>query len=140
MLSVPPAAAGGVLGLFILNLTTFQALDMLTMLGFVILSGIVVNNAILLVHRTLQLIKNRNFSVDNAILEATNNRIRPIFMSTLTSVFGMFPLVIFPGAGSELYRGLGSVVIGGLSLSAILTLLIVPPMLKLFLSKKPKII
>ena len=136
MLSVPPAAAGGVLGLFILNLTTFQALDMLTMLGFVILSGIVVNNAILLVHRTLQLIKNRNFSVDNAILEATNNRIRPIFMSTLTSVFGMFPLVIFPGAGSELYRGLGSVVIGGLSLSAILTLLIVPPMLKLFLSKE----
>ena len=136
MLSVPPAAAGGVLGLFLLNLTTFQALDMLTMLGFVILSGIVVNNAILLVHRTLQLIKNRNFSVDNAILEATNNRIRPIFMSTLTSVFGMFPLVIFPGAGSELYRGLGSVVIGGLSLSAILTLLIVPPMLKLFLSKK----
>jgi HAE1 family hydrophobic/amphiphilic exporter-1 len=136
MLSVPPAAAGGVLGLFILNLTTFQALDMLTMLGFVILSGIVVNNAILLVHRALQLIKNRNFSVDNAILEATNNRIRPIFMSTLTSVFGMFPLVIFPGAGSELYRGLGSVVIGGLSLSAILTLLIVPPMLKLFLSKE----
>ena len=135
MLSVPPAAAGGVLGLFLLNLTTFQALDMLTMLGFVILSGIVVNNAILLVHRTLQLIKNRNFSVDNAILEATNNRIRPIFMSTLTSVFGMFPLVIFPGAGSELYKGLGSVVIGGLSLSAILTLLIVPPMLKLFLTK-----
>ena len=63
---------------------------MLTMLGFVILSGIVVNNAILLVHRTLQLIKNRNFSVDNAILEATNNRIRPIFMSTLTSVFKCF--------------------------------------------------
>ena len=108
---------------------------MLTMLGFVILSGIVVNNAILLVHRTLQLIKNKKMSLDNAILEATNNRIRPIFMSTLTSVFGMFPLVVFPGAGSELYRGLGSVVIGGLSLSAILTLLIVPPMLKLFLSK-----
>tara|TARA_B100000029_G_C17492617_1_gene929673 strand:- start:587 stop:1420 length:834 start_codon:yes stop_codon:yes gene_type:complete len=136
MLSVPPAAAGGVLGLFLLNLKTFQPLDMLTMLGFVILSGIVVNNAILLVHRTLQLIKNRKLSVDNAILEATNNRIRPIFMSTLTSVFGMFPLVVFPGAGSELYRGLGSVVIGGLSLSAILTLLIVPPMIKIFLSNK----
>ena len=91
-------------------------------------------------HSTLQLIKNRNFSVDSAILEATKNRIRPIFMSTLTSVFGMFPLVIFPGAGSELYRGLGSVVIGGLSLSAILTLLIVPPMLKLFLSNKEEIV
>ena len=52
-------------------------------------------------------------------------------MSTLTSVFGMLPLVIFPGAGSELYRGLGSVVLGGLSLSAVLTLLIIPPLLSL---------
>ena len=134
MLSVPPAAAGGVLGLWLLNLTTFQPLDMLTILGFVILSGIVVNNAILLVHRTLQTIKNNNLKINDAILDATNSRIRPIFMSTLTSVFGMLPLVIFPGAGSELYKGLGSVILGGLSLSAILTLLIVPPMLKLFLS------
>ena len=136
MLSVPPAAAGGVIGLFLLNLTTFQPLDMLTILGFVILSGIVVNNAILLVHRTLQTIKNNNLNINDAILDATNSRIRPIFMSTLTSIFGMLPLVIFPGAGSELYKGLGSVILGGLSLSAILTLLIVPPMLKLFLSKK----
>ena len=130
------AAAGGVIGLSLLNLTTFQPLDMLTMLGFVILSGIVVNNAILLVHRTLQTIKNNNLSVNNAILDATNSRIRPIFMSTLTSVFGMLPLVVFPGAGSELYKGLGSVILGGLSLSAVLTLLIVPPMLKLFLQEK----
>ena len=64
-------------------------------------------------------------------MEATGNRIRPIFMSTLTSVFGMMPLVLFPGAGSELYRGLGSVVLGGLSLSAVLTLAIVPPLLSL---------
>jgi HAE1 family hydrophobic/amphiphilic exporter-1 len=53
-------------------------------------------------------------------------------MSTLTSISGMAPLVIFPGAGSELYRGLGSVVIGGLALSAVLTLLIIPPLLGLF--------
>ena len=66
---------------------------------------------------------------DKAIEEATRNRIRPIFMSTLTSVFGMLPLVIFPGAGSELYRGLGSVVLGGLSLSAILTMALVPPIM-----------
>ena len=66
-----------------------------------------------------------------AIIEATRNRIRPIFMSTLTSVLGMLPLVIFPGAGSELYRGLGSVVIGGLALSALLTLAIIPPLLSL---------
>ena len=138
MLTVPPAAAGGVLGLSLLNLTTFQPLDMLTILGFVILSGIVVNNAILLVHRTLQLLKENSLNVNEAIIEATNSRIRPIFMSTLTSIFGMLPLVIFPGAGSELYKGLGSVIIGGLSLSAILTLLIVPPMLKLFLTVNSK--
>ncbi len=137
MLSVPPAAAGGVIGLSLLNLTTFQPLDMLTILGFVILSGIVVNNAILLVHRTLQLIKKDNMQVNTAIIEATKTRIRPIFMSTLTSVFGMLPLVLFPGAGSELYKGLGSVIVGGLSLSAIITLLIIPPMLKLFLTKEP---
>jgi HAE1 family hydrophobic/amphiphilic exporter-1 len=65
---------------------------------------------------------------------ATKNRIRPIFMSTLTSVFGMLPLVLFPGAGSELYRGLGSVVVGGLSLSALITLLIVPPMMSLLVA------
>ena len=138
MLSVPPAAAGGVIGLSLLNLTTFQPLDMLTILGFVILSGIVVNNAILLVHRTLQTIKNNNLETNDAILDATNSRIRPIFMSTLTSIFGMLPLVIFPGAGSELYKGLGSVILGGLGLSAILTLLIVPPMLKLFISSSAK--
>ena len=70
---------------------------------------------------------------EQAISEAVRNRIRPIFMSTLTSVFGMLPLVLFPGSGSELYRGLGSVVVGGLSLSAILTLTMVPPLLGLAL-------
>ena len=70
-------------------------------------------------------------AMQEAILKATRNRIRPIFMSTTTSVCGMLPLVVFPGAGSELYRGLGSVVLGGLSLSALLTLLIIPPLLRL---------
>ena len=131
LLSVPLAAAGGVAGLSILNLYEFQALDMLTMLGFVILIGIVVNNAILLVHQTLLHIREERMDVKEAIIEATRNRIRPIFMSTLTSVFGMLPLVVLEGAGSELYRGLGSVVVGGLALSALLTLIIIPPMLSL---------
>ena len=131
LLAVPLAAAGGIGGLALLNLFTYQPLDMLTLLGFVILIGIVVNNAILLVHQTLQLIREEGVAPEAAILDATRNRIRPIFMSTLTSVFGMLPLVIFPGAGSELYRGLGSVVVGGLSMSAVLTLLVVPPMLSL---------
>ena len=129
MLSVPLAAAGGVLGLAAVNTYAFQPLDMLTLLGFVILVGIVVNNAILLVHQTLFHMREEQMAVADAITTATRNRIRPIFMSTLTSVFGMLPLVLFPGAGSELYRGLGSVVIGGLALSAVLTLLIVPPLL-----------
>ncbi|MGJ3259346.1 MAG: efflux RND transporter permease subunit [Rhodospirillales bacterium] len=132
MFSVPLATAGGVLGLAIMNQFTFQPLDMLTLLGFVILIGIVVNNAILLVHQTLYHIREETMAVTDAILEATSNRIRPIFMSTTTSVFGMMPLVLFPGAGSELYRGLGSVVLGGLSLSAVLTLAIIPPMMALF--------
>jgi len=131
LFSVPLATAGGVLGLALLNLFSFQPLDMLTMLGFVILIGIVVNNAILIVHQTLFLVRSEGMHADAAIIEAVRNRIRPIFMSTLTSVFGMLPLVVFGGAGSELYRGLGSVVLGGLSLSAVLTLLIIPPLLSL---------
>ncbi len=138
LLSVPLAAAGGVGGLVILNSYHFQPLDMLTLLGFVILIGIVVNNAILLVHQTLHHIRYEGLAPDAAILAATRDRIRPIFMSTLTSVFGMLPLVMFPGAGSELYRGLGSVVVGGLALSAVLTLLIIPPMLSVLVGTLEK--
>jgi HAE1 family hydrophobic/amphiphilic exporter-1 len=133
LFAVPLAAAGGVAGLVILNQFAFQPLDMLTLLGFVILVGIVVNNAILLVHQTLFQMRTEGLAPIDAIVEATKNRLRPIFMSTLTSVFGMLPLVLFPGAGSELYRGLGSVVVGGLSLSAVLTLLLIPPLLALVL-------
>jgi len=90
------------------------------------------------VHQTLLHIREEGMAHDEAIVEATRNRIRPIFMSTLTSVIGMLPLVLFPGAGSEIYRGLGSVVIGGLSLSALLTLAIVPPLLGLFVGALEK--
>ena len=130
--AVPVAAAGGIIGLFIINQFIRQPLDMLTMLGFVILTGIVVNNAILLVEQTVLQIKEDGMAVEDAIVEATRNRIRPIFMSTLTSLFGLVPLVLFPGAGSELYRGIGTVVFGGLALSTIATLFIVPPMLSVF--------
>ena len=134
MISVPVAAAGGVGGLALLNTFQSQPLDMLTLLGFIILVGIVVNNAILIVHQTLYHLREDRMEPVAAIEEATRNRIRPIFMSTLTSVMGMLPLVVFPGEGSELYRGLGAVVVGGLSMSAFLTLLTVPPLLRLALS------
>jgi HAE1 family hydrophobic/amphiphilic exporter-1 len=137
MISVPVAAAGGVGGLAVLNMVGTQPLDMLTLLGFVILVGIVVNNAILIVHQSLYHLRDEGMSPVEAIEEATRNRIRPIFMSTVTSVCGMLPLVLFPGAGSELYRGLGAVVVGGLAMSAFLTLLTVPPLLRLVLAARP---
>ena len=129
--SVPLATAGGILGLALLNEYVRQPLDMLTLLGFVILIGTVVNNAILLVDGTLRLARDHGMEPRSAILVATRHRMRPIFMSTTTSVMGMAPLVLFPGAGSELYRGLGSVVLGGLALSAVLTLLIIPSLMAL---------
>jgi len=135
MISVPMAAAGGFLGLFLVNqyLST-QPLDILTMLGFVILVGIVVNNAILIVHQSLNFIRKEGMDAQMAIKEAVRIRIRPIFMSTTTSIFGMVPLVFFPGAGSELYRGLGSVVIGGLAVSTVFTLFLIPSLLSLIYS------
>jgi HAE1 family hydrophobic/amphiphilic exporter-1 len=135
MIAVPVAAAGGVGGLALLNTYQTQPLDMLTLLGFIILVGIVVNNAILIVHQTLFHLRDEGMEPIDAIEEATSNRIRPIFMSTLTSVMGMLPLILFPGEGSELYRGLGAVVVGGLSLSAFLTLLTVPPLLRMCIRK-----
>ncbi|MFQ5671159.1 MAG: efflux RND transporter permease subunit [Acidobacteriota bacterium] len=132
MFSVPLAMLGGFLGLRLVNLAiSFQALDVLTMLGFVILIGIVVNNAILIVHQALNLMHHQDMAPEDAIPESVRTRVRPIFMSTATSIFGMLPLVLFPGAGSELYRGLGSVVIGGLALSTVFTLLLVPALFSL---------
>ena len=110
---------------------SYQALDILTMLGFVILIGVVVNNAILIVHQTLNNLRDTDLAPKEAIRDAVSSRIRPIFMSVITSVFGMLPLVLFPGAGSELYRGLGSVVIGGLLVSTIFTFFLVPTFLSL---------
>jgi len=139
MFSVPLAAFGGFLGLGILNIYTNQALDVLTMLGFVILIGIVVNNAILIVHQALNNMRDEGMDSKQAILESVKTRIRPIFMSTTTSVFGMLPLVLFPGSGSELYRGLGSVVVGGLVVSTIFTLFLVPSVFSMVLDFRERL-
>ncbi len=137
MFSVPLAGAGGFFGLWLLNaLVVTQALDVLTMLGFILLVGIVVNNAILIVHQSLNYMRDEKMDPREAIYEAVRNRVRPIFMSVSTSVFGMLPLVLFPGAGSELYRGLGSVVVGGLITSTVFTLLLVPTLFSLVLDAK----
>jgi len=142
MFTVPLAIVGGFIGLRIVHdlsvmnpVLAPQNLDVLTMLGFVILIGVVVNNAILLVHQSLNYMRGADGSDPmapfDAIAESVRTRVRPIFMSTLTSVGGMLPLVLFPGAGSEMYRGLGSVVIGGLVASTVFTLVLVPLLLSL---------
>ena len=140
LVTVPIAATGGVLGLSLLNQFMDQPLDMLTMLGFIILTGVVVNNAILMVEQTLWHIQFDHMESADAILEATSNRIRPIFMSTLTSLFGLLPLIMLPGAGSELYRGIGIVVFGGLLLSTVLALFFVPPLMAILMKRfKPRL-
>ena len=105
ILTVPLAAVGGFACLWLTNQFTEQPLDIITMLGFVILIGTAVNNAILIVHQSIHLIAEGSLSSSEAVVESVRNRIRPIFMTTGTTVLGLFPLVVMPGAGSELYRG-----------------------------------
>jgi len=133
MFSVPFAAVGGFVFLRVVHEVSLydvtapiQQLDVLTMLGFVILIGIVVNNAILIVHQALNFMRHEGLEPKAAVRRSVETRTRPIFMSAMTSIFGMFPLVVMPGAGSELYRGLGSVVLGGLLVSTVFTLVLVP--------------
>jgi len=124
------------------------------MLGFVILIGVVVNNAILIVHQALNFMRGietdlidpklaaegKGLPARDAIRESVRTRVRPIFMTTLTSVAGMLPLVVMPGSGSELYRGLGSVVVGGLVVSTVFTLIVVPLVFSLAIDVRAKLL
>jgi HAE1 family hydrophobic/amphiphilic exporter-1 len=132
IMSVPFALVGGFAGLWILHVTTGALLDVLVMLGFVILVGTIVNNPILIVHQALNYIR-EGMERNHAIALSSQTRVRPIFMSVITSVAGMAPLVLFGGAGSELYRGLGAVVVGGLLVSTVFTLLLTPALMSLML-------
>jgi multidrug efflux pump subunit AcrB len=135
LLVMPLAIVGGVIGLRILNLFTYQSLELLTMIGFIILLGLVVNNAILLVHQT-RVAERQGLGRAAAVAQAIRIRARPIFMSTLTSICGMLPLMLVPGAGSDIYRGLATVIVGGMSVSAIFTLLLLPSILRLGESRR----
>ncbi|PKI14908.1 efflux RND transporter permease subunit [Colwellia sp. 12G3] len=130
LLVMPLAVAGGVVGLNLLNLVTYQSLDLLTMIGFIILLGLVVNNAILIVDQTRQA-EREGLSRTDAVAQAIRIRARPVYMSTLTSLFGMLPLMLMPGVGSEIYRGLATVIVGGMFISAIFTLVLFPSLLRL---------
>lgn len=129
--TIPMATVGGILVLRLVDLTVGQPMDLMTMIGFVILLGLVVNNAILLVYRARQGEQEEGLSRRDAVESAVRLRLRPILMSTLTSIFGMLPLLLNPGSGSELYRGLAAVIVGGMLVSTLFTLILLPSLLRL---------
>lgn len=124
--ALPLATVGGVALLRIMNLP----MDLLTMIGFITLLGLVVNNAILLVHQT-RIAERDGLDRRGSVEQAIRRRLRPILMSTMTSIFGMLPLLLIPGPGSEVYQGLAAVIVGGMSVSTIFTLIFLPSLLRL---------
>jgi multidrug efflux pump subunit AcrB len=130
LLALPLATVGGIVALRLVNLATFQPMDLLTMIGFIILLGIVVNNAILLVHQT-RAAEREGLTRREAVKQAVGLRLRPILMTTLTTIFGMLPLVLIAGPGTELYRGLGAVIVGGMAISTVFTLILLPSLLRI---------
>ena len=134
VLTLPMATVGGILCLRFMDLMLAgsggQQMDLLTMIGFVILLGLVVNNAILLVYRARDG-EREGLSRREAVESAVRLRLRPILMSTMTSIFGMLPLMLIPGSGSELYRGMASVIVGGMLVSTLFTLLLLPSLLRM---------
>jgi multidrug efflux pump subunit AcrB len=149
MMTVPLGIAGGIIGLWILNgigaalpwvgLSGFphQPFDMITMLGFLILLGTVVNNPILIVDEMRHRLNDRGLDPRVAVRGAVDSRLRPVLMSTITTLFGLAPLVFLPGAGTELYRGLGAIVLFGLLFAMIVTLVFLPPLLVTLLELRP---
>jgi multidrug efflux pump subunit AcrB len=137
MTTIPLGIAGGIVGLVLLNalgsllpLVGFDAVhqpfDMISMLGFLILMGTVVNNPILIVDRAMRLMKEGTMSAREAVTDAVSVRFRPIMMSTLTTICGLSPLVFMPGAGTELYRGVGAIVLFGIFGAAVVSLTMLP--------------
>ena len=137
MTSIPLGIAGGIVGLALLNgvgaLLPFigltpvhQSFDMISMLGFLILMGTVVNNPILIVDRAMRYFEEQPVSPREAVAEAVDVLLRPIAMSTLTTICGLSPLVFMPGAGTELYRGVGAIVLFGILGAAIVSLTMLP--------------
>lgn len=126
MATVPMATTGAFLAIGIAGVS----FDTIAMLGLIILAGIVVNNGILIVHQTLQF-REEGMDMETSLREGALSRLRPIMMTALTSVLGMLPLAMGAGSGTELYRGLGVAIVGGLLLSTFVTLYFVPALMAL---------
>ncbi|MDF1812446.1 MAG: efflux RND transporter permease subunit [Verrucomicrobiales bacterium] len=150
LVTVPLGISGGIVGLWLLNFfggmmpifglaPVQQPFDMITMLGFLILLGTAVNNPILIVERTIQNFKEAGKSPEESVKEAVASRLRPVLMTTCTTLMGLSPLVFIPGAGTELYRGLGAIVLFGLAFTALITLTFLPSLLVVVLNLSERI-
>lgn len=122
LLTVPLALAAGIFGLYI----TKTAIGATVMIGAILLVGIVVNNGIIMIELANQILEDEGVDRTTAILRAAPQRLRPILMTTITTVLGLFPLALGIGEGSEFLQPLGVVVFSGLSLATLLTLFIIP--------------
>ena len=130
VLTVPLALAGGVLGIRALGLVTFQPLDLLTMIGFIMMIGIIVNHSILLVDRTRDAL-NHGHDLEEALRMALNQRLRAMVASTLTGALGALPMVVNPGPASTIYRGLAAVNVAGVIVSMVFSIVLLPSLLRL---------
>jgi multidrug efflux pump subunit AcrB len=130
VLTVPVALVGGVLGLRVLGFVAFQPLDLLTMIGFIMMVGVIVNHAILLVDRTRDA-QDHGHTLEESIRLALNQRLRAILASTLTGALGALPMAINPGPGSVIYRGLAAVNVGGVVVAMVFSLLLLPSLMRL---------
>lgn len=134
VLTVPLALIGGMLGLRVLGLFSFQPLDLLSMIGFIMMVGVVVNHAILLVDLTRDA-QAHGVGLSEAIRMSLNQRLRAILASTLTGALGALPMAVNPGPGSVIYRGLAAVNVGGVVVSLIFSLLLLPSLMRLFFER-----
>lgn len=129
IVALPLATVGGMAALQIINIFTFTPLDLLAMIGFIILTGLVVNNAILLVDQTREG-QREGLSARDAVAQAVRFRTRPILAGTMTNLVGMVPMMISPGEGAEIYRGLATAIAGGMAVSTLFTLVLLPALLR----------
>jgi len=140
VLTVPLALIGGMVGLRTLGLFAFQPLDLLSMIGFIMMVGVVVNHAILLVDLT-RTAQESGASLEESIRMSLNQRLRAILASTLTGALGALPMAVNPGPGSVIYRGLAAVNVGGVVISLIFSLLLLPSLMRLiFVARERKLV